>query len=222
MNLRLQAVLASIAVMLLMALGVIASNNPALFPTTARFWFGIVLIVIGIGSIALRIPVLPHYYFLQMVSSSSQSTYKQVVRDGVLISLGGLALVGLYYGDKYYNSLAAQVQYAKSFERGIEASKVRDWPAAIDAFSEATRWDPSNAIAHYNLGLMHLNKMDNEDAIISFGETIRLDPNFAKAYRARSMAYDRIGNKAQAEEDMKKAVSLDPRLAPGFDGPPPK
>jgi len=219
MNPRTQAVLVSIAIMLLLGLGMVAANHLVPLPTTTSYWLGILLIAIGIGCIALRVPVHPRFYLLQMVGTGSQPASKNVVRDGVLLSLAGMALVGLYYGDQYYNSYMAQFRFATAFTQGIEASKVRDWSTAVDAFSEATKWDALSAKAHFNLGLMQLHKMDNEDAIVSFGEAIRLDPNYAKAYRARGVAYERIGNKAQAEEDLKKAVSLDPHLDPGLDGP---
>ncbi len=219
MNLRLQAFLVSITVVLLLGLGVVAANHLGPLPSTTSYWLGIVLIVIGMGFLALRISAHARHYLLQRVGYGREPTSKNMVRDGVLLLLAGMALVGLYYGDQYYNSCMARVQFTTAFTRGIEASKVRDWSTAVDAFSEATKCDPLSAKAYFNLGLMQLHKMENEDAIASFGEAIRLDPNYAKAYRARGVAYERIGNQAQADEDLKKAVSLDPHLAPGLDGP---
>ncbi len=39
---------------------------------------------------------------------------------------------------------------------------------------------------------------------------IRLDPDYARAYLNRGMAYERIGNLQQAVEDFSKAIDLEP------------
>jgi hypothetical protein len=139
MSLRLRVVLVSVGLMLFLGLGVVATNHLGPLPPTASFWFGILLMVLGIACIVLRIAVGPDHVILQKVGIGSDRVTKNVLRDGVLLLLAGMALIGIYYGDQYYNSYMAQVQFATAFTRGLEASKARDWSTAADAFSEATK-----------------------------------------------------------------------------------
>ncbi len=58
--------------------------------------------------------------------------------------------------------------------------------------------------------LMLFNSDDVPGAIRAFATAIRLDPDYARAYLNRGMAYERIGNLQQAIEDFSKAIHLEP------------
>jgi tetratricopeptide (TPR) repeat protein len=58
--------------------------------------------------------------------------------------------------------------------------------------------------------LMLFNTDDIPGAIRAFATAIRLDPDYARAYLNRGMAYERIGNLQQAVEDFSKAIYLEP------------
>jgi Flp pilus assembly protein TadD len=45
-------------------------------------------------------------------------------------------------------------------------------------------------------------------AIADYSEAIRLDPQYAKAYSNRGIAYQKNGEKAKAEEDFEQAKKL--------------
>ncbi len=51
---------------------------------------------------------------------------------------------------------------------------------------------------------------DIPGAIRAFAMAIRLDPDYARAYLNRGMAYERIDNLQQAIEDFSKAIELEP------------
>jgi tetratricopeptide (TPR) repeat protein len=51
---------------------------------------------------------------------------------------------------------------------------------------------------------------DIPGAIRAFATAIHLDPDYARAYLNRGMAYERIGNLQQAIEDFSKAIELEP------------
>jgi tetratricopeptide (TPR) repeat protein len=50
-----------------------------------------------------------------------------------------------------------------------------------------------------------------QKAIADFTEAIRLNPKYANAYQNRAAAYRALGQTAQADEDLAKAVALSTR-----------
>ena len=64
------------------------------------------------------------------------------------------------------------------------------------------------AVTEHNKGLAFAEKEDWGNAIPCYTEAIRLDPDDAKAYHNRGIAYYEQGNKAKAEADFAKAKEL--------------
>jgi len=50
-----------------------------------------------------------------------------------------------------------------------------------------------------------------KDAILNYGEAIKLDPNYEKAYAARALCYEKNNQAAEAVEDYKKLQVFDPK-----------
>lgn len=70
---------------------------------------------------------------------------------------------------------------------------------------------PLTAREWFDQGFLLLFTTDDmPGAIRSFAMAIRLDPDYARAYLNRGMAYERIGNLQQAVEDFGKAIDLEP------------
>ena len=65
----------------------------------------------------------------------------------------------------------------------------------------------STAYVYYSSGLAYAYD-GNEQAIQYYDEAIRLDPNYAKAYYGRGLAYEEIGEEAKAAADFAKAKQL--------------
>lgn len=61
---------------------------------------------------------------------------------------------------------------------------------------------PNDAEQYYNRGLSLLNLNRAPEAIADFSKTLELSPGFTRAYRARSNAYNAIGDAAKAEADL--------------------
>jgi len=68
--------------------------------------------------------------------------------------------------------------------------------------------------AHTNLGGVLLELGDVDSAIGHFWAAIDLRPDDARAYYNLSLAFKKKGDPAAAQEARKKALELDPRLAP--------
>ncbi len=70
---------------------------------------------------------------------------------------------------------------------------------------------PLTAREWFDQGFLLLFTSDDiPGAIRAFAMAIRLDPDYARAYLNRGMAYERIGNLQQAVEDFSKAIDLEP------------
>ena len=80
------------------------------------------------------------------------------------------------------NVAASADSATDAFERGKACLDKQDYDAAIIAFTEAIRLDPSNVLAYCNRGTAYWNKGEYDRMIVDDSEAIRLDPKFAAAY----------------------------------------
>ena len=65
----------------------------------------------------------------------------------------------------------------------------------------------------FGVGIAALDNGDFDLAILNFDQAIRIDPNYALAYRNRSLAYAEKGDFDRAIEDFEAALLLDPNHA---------
>ncbi len=63
---------------------------------------------------------------------------------------------------------------------------------------------------YYNLGIYHQNKGEAQDALKSYETAARLYPEALMPLINSSVLYSYIGNSAKAEENLKKAIKVDP------------
>ena len=66
----------------------------------------------------------------------------------------------------------------------------------------------SPAETAYNRGWDYAEQGDYENAIEAYDEAIRLNPQYAKAYNNRGIAYGLLGQQEQADRDFAKAKEL--------------
>jgi tetratricopeptide (TPR) repeat protein len=63
----------------------------------------------------------------------------------------------------------------------------------------------------FDKGFVTLHTSDDcEGAVRAFALSVRLNPNHARAYVSRALAYERLGNVQQAVEDYSKVITLTP------------
>jgi tetratricopeptide (TPR) repeat protein len=104
---------------------------------------------------------------------------------------------------------------AARLARGDSCAQLNRWQDAIDSYSAALGLDPSSTHAYLGRGFGHLELRGFAQAAADFSEAIKLDSDNARAYLGRSRAYAAQKKTRLAQEDRKKAASLDPKLAQG-------
>jgi tetratricopeptide (TPR) repeat protein len=70
--------------------------------------------------------------------------------------------------------------------------------------------DPSNPLAHFLRGTLYTWMKRYEPAIGDFGEAIRLDATFTKAWYERAKAYEALGDEERGRADREAGQRIDP------------
>lgn len=95
---------------------------------------------------------------------------------------------------------------------GIARASASDAERAIQAFEQALRIDPKNAIAWQNIGLTRVHSNRPEEAIAAFDRAFALNERLPRAWNGRGAALEELGRHGEALESWKRALELDPRM----------
>jgi tetratricopeptide (TPR) repeat protein len=87
-------------------------------------------------------------------------------------------------------------------------------PQAIRWYQELAAAHPKNAVVHYWLGRLYLQRQSMDDAIREFQEAGRLAPNDEHAFISLGHVYLRVGKDAEAVNAYRQADRLSPHVAP--------
>jgi len=98
-----------------------------------------------------------------------------------------------------------EAEAAAARQREQEAAAARQW--------EQLQRDPTY---HYNQGLSYHNAKNYTQALKSFTEAIRLNPNYASAYFYRGYAYGELKSYDQAIAEYTQAIRLNPNYAAAY------
>jgi tetratricopeptide (TPR) repeat protein len=96
--------------------------------------------------------------------------------------------------------------------RGVQALKAADWPAAAAAFRKGLALSPGDASLRYWLGATRYAAGDAAAAEREFVAVVRHSPDFAKAHFSLGMIFDASGRRPAAIEQFRAAVKHDPTL----------
>ena len=143
------------------------------------------------------------------------SNGKKSILSTIGVWTGSLALFGLFMiimifliGYMSGNNLAK-----KSFNQGLENSKLKQYDKAIADYTRAIELDPKLADAYYNRGVDCGKLKQYDKAIGDYTKAIELDPKSANAYYGRGVAYANLNQFDKAITDYTKAIELDPKSA---------
>jgi len=96
-------------------------------------------------------------------------------------------------------------------DRGTAFVEIGAYDRAIDDFRAATKLDPNNAVAHFNLARVLLRHLDTnyEEALEHAQRAVELTPH-AVQHDTLALAYHRIGQLQKALEHLGVALQLNP------------
>ncbi|XP_067848274.1 uncharacterized protein ttc6 [Heptranchias perlo] len=96
--------------------------------------------------------------------------------------------------------------------RGILYAELNQWHAAIWDFESVLELDRTVCLAHINLGLIFLLKLDHYyEAIRRFTNALKVVPTSMRAYVCRAETYHKIHNLKSALKDITCAIHLQPQ-----------
>lgn len=91
---------------------------------------------------------------------------------------------------------------------GIELDKAGQTEKAVSILEKCLSLAPRMPNAHYYLGVAYSKQGRIDEAIKELNSSVRLDPKYALAYFQLGKAYRKIGDKANADECMRKFGEL--------------
>lgn len=89
--------------------------------------------------------------------------------------------------------------------KGIETAGDAKSETSVPFFTEAVKYDESNAVAYANLGEVHFANDRSEEAILNYEKALAVAPTLSEIYAPLGLAYVKNGNIARAEELLSKA-----------------
>lgn len=99
------------------------------------------------------------------------------------------------------------------FKKGKQFFSAKNYPDAIDAFTNTIKLNPKHAKAYNNRGAAHNNLGHYEQALGDYGKAIALNNKNAKFYHNRGAAHYNLYQFEQAIKDFDKSLALDPEDA---------
>lgn len=115
------------------------------------------------------------------------------------LSIFSILLTGSSFGEK-----------GSAFSTGKRSYQNKDYQSALKKLQRAVRENPSNAIAHYYLGLTHGKLGHHSKSAAALGKTIFLDPKFDAAYLSLGIAHYKLKSWNPALRALNKAIKADP------------
>lgn len=155
------------------------------------------------------------YWKMKSLLAQALRTSDSSERESLLRSTRAIALK--------IESLNAQNAYLLS-DLGWVYMMLKDIPAAQKAYESAQKFDPNLAYPYFALGLINMNAAESETAKIpksryyqaaidKFTQTIKVKPDFSRAYMLRCISYAVLNRHQESLADGQQAVAMRPQSA---------
>jgi len=105
---------------------------------------------------------------------------------------------------------SASPQAASCYEAAMGFASRKDWTAAIHAFREAIKIDPTYVDAHYDLARVLVDANHQDEAVAAYDTLLGLVPQFAEAHSERGLALATLNRHEEALAAYRHAHELKP------------
>ena len=95
---------------------------------------------------------------------------------------------------------------------GVEMGRQKLYDSAIRDLKQAIATDPTNAAAHYNLGIIYKDMKKWPDAQNEFSESLKFDVGNPALHYELGSAYLEEKKLAEAQHEFEEALKIDPKL----------
>ena len=97
---------------------------------------------------------------------------------------------------------------------GLVQSKLKDYPAAIEAYNEALALKPDQSDVYFYLGIAYgksadRNRANLQKAVSSYSKATELKPDYAAAFKNLAPLYEKQGKDREAIGAYRNAIDLD-------------
>lgn len=115
--------------------------------------------------------------------------------------------------DAYYKAMNGNVNAAFYYYREQAAMQARQYQRALDDLAKAIELAPDELLYRAELAVVNIRVGRNEEAIRILQEALKIEPEYAEAYRLMGQAYIQLQKKDEACESFTKAKELgDPNV----------
>lgn len=115
--------------------------------------------------------------------------------------------------DAYYKAMNGNVNAAFYYYREQAAMQARQYQRALDDLAKAIELAPDELLYRAELAVVNIRVGRSEEAIRILQEALKIEPEYAEAYRLMGQAYIQLQKKDEACESFTKAKELgDPNV----------
>lgn len=115
--------------------------------------------------------------------------------------------------DAYYKAMNGNVNAAFYYYREQAAMQARQYQRALDDLAKAIELAPNELLYRAELAVVNIRVGRSEEAIRILQEALKIEPEYAEAYRLMGQAYVQLKKKDEACESFAKAKELgDPNV----------
>lgn len=108
-------------------------------------------------------------------------------------------------------SIARKPNYTEAFFQLSQLEiAVGNVDAAIQSTQAVIALEPNNPARYYQLGVLFSSQSNFDKAVVAFEKAKSLDTNYANARYLLALAYDMVGRSADAKEELKVVLALNP------------
>jgi tetratricopeptide (TPR) repeat protein len=104
----------------------------------------------------------------------------------------------------------------EAYRAAINAYQSSNWNGVLTYIQQAMAVESNSADLYYYQAEAYRMLGRYEDAVITYGEALEINPQFAPAYLGRALAYEKIDPNADIEGELNYALSFDPNYVDAY------